>query len=281
MEIGGRTRVVGLFAHPIKHTGSPAMHNAAFDAVGLDWVYLPFEVRPERLEDAVKGLRALNIAGVNVTIPHKQKVMVYLDEISKEAKLIGAVNTIVVKSDKLIGKNTDGKGFTSSLKEDGGFDLKGKSIFILGAGGGGRAVGIQSALEGAKRILILDGVGEKAQDLAQAIKSNISDCEAEVVNSIKEGVKGVDLLVNATPVGMNLKDPLLINSEWLSQETFIFDLIYNPSETRLLKVAKERGCPTLNGMGMLVRQGAASFKLWTGREAPVKVMREALGKALK
>ncbi len=278
MKIEGGTKIVGVFGYPIKHSASPAMHNAAFKSLGLDYVYLPFEVKPQKLGEAVRGLIPLNISGVNVTIPHKEAICSYLDEISKEAELMGAVNTIVVKSDTLIGYNTDGQGFITSLKEDGQEEVRGKNLVILGAGGAARAVATQAALEGAKGISITDKIKDRAQRLSSDITRNIPSCQAEVVleDEIKFRLKEAHLLINATPVGMKLDDPVLINPDWLQPHLLVFDLVYNLGETNLMKAARERGCRVVSGLGMLVHQGAASFKLWTGKEAPVKIMRKVL-----
>ena len=278
MKIESGTKIVGVFGYPIKHSASPAMHNAAFEALGLDYAYLPFEVKPQKLGEAVRALAPLNIAGVNVTIPHKEAVCSYLDEISKEAKLIGAVNTIVVKSDILIGYNTDGQGFITSLKEDGQEEVRGKNLVILGAGGAGRAVATQAALEGARRISITDRIEAIAQKLSSDIRRNIPSFQAGVVpeDEIKSKLKEAHILINATPVGMKLDDPVVIDPNWLQPELLVFDLVYNLGETKLMKAARERGCRVVGGLGMLAHQGAISFKLWTGKEAPVKVMRKVL-----
>ncbi len=274
----GGTKIVGVFGYPIKHRASPAMHNAAFEALGLDYVYLPFEVKPQKLGEAVRGLVPLNIAGLNVTIPHKQTICSYLDEISKEAKLMGAVNTIIVKSERLIGYNTDGQGFITSLKEDGQEEVSGKNLVILGAGGAGRAVATQAALEGAKRISITDKIADKAEKLSSDIRRNIPSSQAEVVleDEIKSKLKEAHLLINATPAGMKSDDPVVIDPDWLQPELLVFDLVYNLGETKLMKAARERGCRVVGGLGMLAHQGAISFKLWTGKEAPVRIMRWVL-----
>ncbi|MCK4261514.1 shikimate dehydrogenase [bacterium] len=278
MKVEGGTKIVGVFGYPVKHSASPAMHNAAFKALGLDYIYLPFEVRPERLGEAVRGLTALNISGVNVTIPHKEAACSYLDEISKEAKLMGAVNTIIVKSERIIGYNTDGQGFITSLKEDGREEVRSKNLVILGGGGAGRAVATQAALEGAKRISIMDKIVERAEKLSSDIRRNIPSCQVEAVfeDEIKFRLKEAHFLINATPVGMKLNDPILIDPDWLQPKLLVFDLVYNLGETKLMKAARERGCRAVGGLGMLVHQGAISFKLWTGKEAPVKVMRKVL-----
>ncbi len=283
MKIEGTTKIIGVFGYPIKHTASPAMHNAAFEALGLDYVYLPFEVRPQRLEEAAKALISLNIVGVNVTIPHKETVCPHLDEISREAELIGAVNTIAVRSERLIGYNTDGQGFIASLKEDGGETVQGKTLLVLGAGGAARAVAIQAALEGAGRISITDMLEERAEKVASHIEKNIPSCKVGVVprDKVQSTLKDADFLINATPVGMKPEDPLIIDPDWLFPHLLVFDLVYNQGETRLMKAAREKGCRVVGGLGMLAHQGAISFQLWTGRKAPLEVMRGALEKKFR
>ena len=278
MKIEGTTKVVGVFGYPVKHSASPAMHNAAFKALGLDYAYLPFEVRPERLEEAAQALVSLNLMGVNVTIPHKETIHPYLQEISREAELIGAVNTIVVRAERLIGYNTDGQGFIASLREDGEEKVKGKTLLVLGAGGAARAIVTQAALEGAGEILITDKVEEKAEKVVHSLKKNIPFGPAQAVpqKEIKSQLRKADFLINATPVGMHPQDPLIIDPDWLSSSLLVFDLVYNLGETKLMKAAREKGCRVVGGLGMLVRQGAISFQLWTGREAPLKVMQKAL-----
>jgi shikimate dehydrogenase len=280
MEIKGTTKITGLFGYPVHHTFSPAMHNAAFEALDLDFVYLPFEVRPENLKEAVQSLISLGITGVNVTIPHKEKVIPFLDELSKEAELIGSVNTIQVRDRKLRGYNTDAYGFETSLKKELGVDLKSRKIFVMGAGGASRAVCFQSALSGAHEIVIADLEGERARALCDAVarnfpRSKVTVCPVEETR-IKEALSGKDIFVNATPVGMKPDDPPVIQIHWLSSGTMVFDAIYNPEETRLLLDAREKGHKTMNGIGMLLYQGARAFEIFTGEKAPVEIMLEVL-----
>ena len=278
MNISGTTKIVGIFGYPVRHSASPAMHNAAFKSLGLDYAYLPFEVRPEKVGEAARALIPLNITGVNITIPHKETIIPYLSGTSREAELIGAVNTIVVRSDELIGYNTDGQGFVASLREDGGKEIKGKALLVLGAGGAARAIVAQAALEGAGKILVTDKIKEKAEKMVSDIRKNISSGEIRTIprEEIKPRLRETDFLINATPVGMNPQDPLIIDPDWLSSSLLVFDLVYNLGETKLMKAARERGCRVIGGLGMLIHQGAISFKLWTGKDAPIRVMREVL-----
>lgn len=272
MNITSLTRLTGLFGYPVSHTISPKMHNVAFKHLGLDIVYLPFSINPDNLKTAIKSLSAMGFIGINITVPYKQKVMQYLDEIKSSAKMIGAVNTVLVKGGKLIGYNTDGIGFVRSLERDCHFSLKGKTMFLLGAGGAGRAVAIQSALNGLGRIFIADKLTNRAKDLARCVPG----CKAVVVNKLQEALKKSDIIVNATPIGLHPKDPVSIPPEWIPKGRLVYDLIYNPKKTRLLK--NVRKCKTINGIGMLLYQGASSFEIWTGKKAPVEVMRKAISK---
>ena len=285
MRVRGDTQLTGLFGYPVKHTASPAMHNAGFDALGIPWIYLPLEVKPERLGEAVRGTAALGFRGFNVTIPHKQAVMAFLDEVSDEARLIGAVNTVRIDECGLCcGFNTDGKGFIRSLRTDAAYGPAGKTAFVMGAGGAGRAVATQLALEGAARIVVCDLDVSRAESLAQSIVSGVAHARVETAPhepaAIARALDEADLFVDATPLGMHGNDPTSVPVDKLKPATFVVDLVYNPPETRLLAQAKARGCRTLNGLGMLLFQGVEAFELWTGRDAPVEVMRRALHEAV-
>ena len=275
--ITSKTKIYGLLGYPVKHSFSPLIHNTAFTAKKIDACYLCFETKPENIKEAIEGIRALNIQGVNLTIPHKETCISYLDKIDKDAELIGAVNTIVHKENKLIGYNTDGEGFSKALKEDLNFDPRDKTIFLFGAGGAGKAVGISLAKSGARQIFIVDKNKKKAGALAENIGKNFPCTAVELTHSHnQEAIKNAHLLVNATPIGMNPDDNLLINPVYFSQQLLVFDLIYNPTETKLLRTARKKGLKAANGLGMLVQQAALSFELWTGEKAPIEVMRKAL-----
>lgn len=279
MIIDGSTKIVGVFGWPVGHTASPCMHNAAFKALGLNWVYLPFEVKPQLLESAVKTLIPLNIEGVNVTIPHKKDVVPFMDELSPEAKFIGAVNTIVKKDKELIGYNTDGQGFIKSLEEN-KISVSGKNILVMGAGGASFSVSRELIFKKVKTLTVANRTLEKAEGLKKTIK------EIEVLpikkDSLKSALKNTNIFINTTSIGMKKDDPLLIEEGWLTSSIeAVVDLIYNPAETKLLKVAKKKGIKTMNGLSMLLYQGALSFELWTGKKAPIEVMRKALYKKFK
>ncbi|MEE8637601.1 MAG: shikimate dehydrogenase [Candidatus Margulisiibacteriota bacterium] len=278
-------KVVGLIGYPLGHSVSPAMHNAAFKKLGLDYEYVPFEVAPEDLSESLKGMRALHIAGFNATIPHKEKIVLLLDEVTKLARLIGAVNTVLNQEGKLIGYNTDGAGFVDSLKEDAKVSPRGKRAVVIGAGGASRAVSIMLAETGAGSLTLTDIQEEKAKELSEYIGSHFEIvCDFVEVNSkdLQKAIDKTDILVNATPVGMHPKidQSPLDQSIKLHSKLLVYDLVYNPAETKLLKMAKASGCKICSGLGMLVRQGALAFTIWTGEEAPLKVMRKAAEAAL-
>jgi len=277
--------MVGLIGDPVSHSVSPEMHNAAFEKLKLDYCYIPIQVDTKDLKKALDGIRAENFAGINVTIPHKEAVIPLLDEVTKLPRLIGAVNTIKNENGKLIGYNTDGAGFIESLKEDAKVNPKGKKVVLIGAGGAAKAVAIMLAEAGTKSLAVTDIIAEKAENLAEYVKSHFSiDAVAasEESKELKGAIKNCDILINATPVGMhpNVKGCPISDDIEIPKGILVCDLIYNPPETKFLKKAKESGAKTLNGIGMLVRQGALAFSIFTGKEAPVETMRNAVLKAL-
>jgi len=279
MKLSGSTKIVGLIGYPVEHSKSPLMHNAAFESLGLDFIYLLFSVRPPYLKDAVMGLRALNVVGANVTIPYKEEVMKYLDEITPEAKLIGAVNTIHNREGKLIGYNTDGQGFITSLLIDGRVELEGQKVLLIGAGGAGKAVAVKLAERGVESLGITDKIVERAEALVRRLRENIPDCPIYAIplgdKEFARTLLGSTLLINATPVGMKEGDPCVIDPEYLHKDLFVYDVIYN-RETPLIEAAKKKGIRALGGMGMLIHQGAASFEIWTGQKAPIEVMKNRI-----
>lgn len=281
MKIDSNTKIYGLFGYPVRHSLSPVMHNAAFKELGINAVYICFEIKPEDLKEAVRALKTLRICGINVTVPHKVEIMNLLDELDGEAELTGSVNTVKNLEGRLKGFNTDGVGFIKSLKEDLGVNPKGKSFFIFGAGGAGRAVGFSLAKEKARAIQFYDAVKMRAEKLAERIKRIFPDCNTAFIPEISPSAfEGIDVVVNATPQGMKEEDSLLFDLNLVSKKTKIFDLIYNPKETRLVREAKKRDLEAVNGLGMLLYQGAESFKIWTQKNAPLEVMRKALLKSL-
>ena len=274
MKITGKTKLTGIFGWPIEHTLSPSMHNAAFASLSLDFCYIPFLVSPNLLEDAVKAIKALNIRGINVTIPHKERVIQYIDEVDREAAFIGAVNTIVNAEGRLIGYNTDGRGFMQSLAEK-AIEPRGKDILIIGAGGAARAVG-HSLVQKSKSLSLFGRTKDKVERLVHdlnRIKNNVSSC-----NNLSE-VRRYHIIINATPLGLNQEDPLPLDTASLHSGQIVYDLLYK--KTRLLEDASQRGCVTVSGIGMLLWQGVLAFELWTGRKPEVDVMRNALLQAIK
>jgi shikimate dehydrogenase len=274
MKIGGRTKITGLFGYPVEHTLSPAMHNAAFKALGIDYCYVPFPVHPDYLEDAVKAIRAFNLCGVNVTVPHKEKVIPLLDEINEEASFIGAVNTIANSSGRLMGYNTDGRGFIQSLLER-SISFEGKNVLIIGAGGASRAISYYLSQK-TKTLYLYDVDKEKLEKLVNDLK-NIRNNVSSIEDIVR--LERFHIIINATPLGWKKEDPLPFDTSRLMSDQIICDLIYK--KTQLLKSASRKGCITLNGLGMLLWQGVFASGLWTGKEPPVEVMRNALMKANK
>lgn len=277
-RISGRTRVVGLFGHPVQHSCSPAMHNAAFLALGLDYIYVPFDVEPRNLESALVGLRSLGIAGVNVTIPHKESVIRHLDWVSDEARSIGSVNTIHNDEGILKGYSTDGDGFIQAL-ENAGKHPSGLRTVVLGAGGSARAT-VYALLKSGSDVIIVNRTPVRAADLADlmnAMGSGKSVATAHYGDEARRAIAEADLLVNCTSVGMDPNpEASPVPAEWLHSGLFVYDQVYNPRETTLLRAAEQIGAAGVNGLSMLIRQGALSFKVWTGCDAPVPIMESAI-----
>jgi shikimate dehydrogenase len=281
--ITGKTKVCGLIGDPVEHTMSPAMHNAAFEKTGLDYVYLPFHVKPEQLPRAVEGLRALNVKGFNVTIPHKVAVIPLLDSLDPLAEKIGAVNTVVNDAGRLRGYNTDAEGFLRALVEN-GIKPGRKKVVILGAGGASRAISYILAEKGA-RLTILNRQQELdwAEDIAELIKEDFKrDVIVLELGHIGEVMDGVDVLVNATSVGMSpAGDKSPVPAALLKKVPAVFDIVYNPIRTKLCRDAAAAGAKIISGVDMLAWQGALAFEKWTGQAAPVELMRQEAVKMLE
>ncbi len=281
--ITGYTRIVGVMGAPVEHSRSPQMHNAALAKAGLDYVYVPFHVHPGDIASALEGFKALNVVGINVTLPHKEAVLPYLTSISREAALIGAVNTLSFRDGEIHGDNTDAEGFLRALQEpEGGDGEHGlfREVVVLGAGGAARAVVVALALAGAKRILIANRTTTKAVALAEEMqqKTNVTMHGMGLTDArMDEAVRNSTLLVNTATVSMDAAAPLLIDNKVLSPHTFVYDIVYTPPVTPLMHAAAERGCKTLGGMGMLIHQGAIAFEKWTGINPCISVFREAFG----
>jgi len=286
-SISGKTTIVGLIGHPVSHSVSPPMHNAAFAELGIDWRYVPLPVPvepPDRVGEAVRGLRALGLRGANVTVPHKQAVMPHLDQWTEAARAIGAVNTIRVEEDgALLGDNTDARGFGRDV-EDHGVVLSDKRALVLGAGGSARAVVYGLADAGCAEIAILNRTEAKAQQLASDMQPFFAECTITAhafPGAVADVASQADLVVNCTSLGMT---PRVEGLPWDDRVRFradqvVYDLVYNPPQTRLLQRAADAGAQTIGGLGMLIWQGAIAFELWTGQSAPVATMRQAVEEA--
>ncbi|HOM80244.1 MAG: shikimate dehydrogenase [Armatimonadetes bacterium] len=284
VTVRGTTRIAAVWGWPVRHSFSPPMHNAAFRHLGMDWCYVPFEVSPEALPDAVRAVRALGIVGVNATIPHKEALVGLVDEVDPEALAVGAVNTIHNDGGVLRGYSTDGEGFLGALRDEGA-DPAGKRVVVLGAGGSARSVVVSLARAGASAITIANRTLSRAEVLAEL--GNEWGCKTTRgvsldAGGLRECIREAEILVNATSVGMHPRAdaPLLVPEDGLHPNLFVYDLIYNPPVTRLMAAAQRRGARAANGLRMLVLQGAASFRIWTGQQPPVAVMERALRQAL-
>ncbi|MFO7797338.1 MAG: shikimate dehydrogenase [Promethearchaeia archaeon] len=282
-NIDSQTNVLGLIGHPVQHSMSPIMHNAVIQKLNLKYIYLAFDVDPKNLKKAMSGIRALNIKGINVTIPYKQEIMKFVDEIDPLAKKIGAINTIKNVDGYLIARNTDTAGAKKSLK-DAKCKFQGKNVLVLGAGGASRAICFALAEE-ANKIIISNRTEDKAISLAKEIKNKVNtDAEgySNQKNILEKFIENVDILINTTPLGMYPKtNQIPLPEHLLIEDLFVFDVIYNPLKTKLLKVAEKKGCNILGGLDMLVNQGALAFEWWTGKEADINLMKTKITKYLE
>ncbi len=279
-----KSELVGVFGHPVAENPTIVMQEAGFKALGLNWRYLNIEVLPEDLKAAVQGLRAMNFAGINCTIPHKVAVLEFLDEVAPDARLMGAVNTIRREGNKLIGENTDGKGFIRALTEDASLEVRGKKVVILGAGGAARAMTVELALNGAAHITVVNRDQARGEALVKLLNEN-TPATAEFVpwSSAYAVPENTGILANATSIGLypNISDRPNLEYDSIMPNMTVCDVIPNPPRTPFLQAAEARGARTLDGLGMLVYQGAIAFKMWTGLEPDVRVMREALEKVFQ
>ncbi len=282
MMISAKTQMVGIIGYPVKHSLSPAMHNAEFRELGLDYVYLAWEVAGTALGDAVRGLQSLGAVGFNVTVPYKQAVVTHLDSLAEEAKLIGAVNTVRFEDGRAMGYNTDADGWREDI--EGEISLRGAIVCIIGAGGAARAVAVGACQGGAAGVVVCNRRRETAEALCELLRHFFPHvdvrCSSLCGDACRELVRSAEIVVNATPVGMASKGGTPVPAQWLLPKHFVYDTIYAPAETELLREARERGCRVRNGIGMLVRQGAKAFELWTGVKPDPARMEKAVRAAL-
>lgn len=282
-RITGKTQLTGLLGTPVSHSISPIMHNESFAKLGLDFAYLAFNVGNEGVKSAVEGLRTLNARGFNVTMPNKTVICQYLDKLSPAAELAGAVNTVVNDNGVLTGHITDGTGYMRSLKEA-GIDIIGKKMTIVGAGGAATAIEIQAALDGVKEISIFnikDEFFERAKKTVKDINEK-TNCKATLFDledkeTLRREIANSAILTNATGIGMKpYEGQTYVEKSMLRSDLIVSDVIYNPEKTTLLEMAEEIGCTTINGLGMLLWQGARAFEIWTGKEMPVDYIKGIL-----
>ena len=285
MDVTAKYELIGLMAYPIRHSLSPEMQNKALEKAGLPFTYMAFEVDNSTFANAIAGLKALKMRGTGVSMPNKQLACEYVDELTPAAKLVGAINTIVNDDGYLRGYNTDGTGHIRAIKES-GFDIKGKTMVLLGAGGASTAIGAQAAIEGIKEIKIFNRKDEffaKAQAFAKRVNEN-TDCVVTVIDladrqAFAEALASADILTNGTKVGMKPLDneSIVTDVSLLRTELLVTECVYNPHMTRLLQQAQHAGCKTIDGYGMLLWQGAEQFKLWTGKDFPLEYVKQVMG----
>ena len=294
--VDGKTKILGVIGDPIEHTFSPAMHNAGLDALNLNYIYLPFHVKEDRLGECIQGAKAMGIEGLNVTIPHKTNVMKHLDDIDSVASMIGAVNTIQFIFDEnnessnqnnesmvtTKGFNTDGYGCVRAIKEK--TSINNKKVTITGAGGAARAVAFQIASSGIDELSILNRNFTKAESLANDLESNLSEVGIDItinsceIENLKRELDSSDIFIDTTPIGMypNVDDKPIASADMLHEELVVNDIVYTPMETSLIKEALKANAEVVYGYKMLLYQGIRSFEIWLGRDAPVDVMEKAL-----
>ena len=280
-EISGHTGLTCLLGSPVSHSISPMMHNEAFQALDLDYRYLAFDIAVEELETVVNGLKTMGVRGFNLTMPHKNAMCALCDELSPAAEIIGAVNTVVNENGRLIGHTTDGTGYMQALKED-GIDIIGKKMTLLGAGGAATSIFVQAALDGVKEISIFSRRSpffERAESLIKLLHKK-TDCVIHLYDfsdeeRLRKEIAESSILINGTSVGMapNVQESLITDPSFFHKELVVSDVIYNPRETKLLELARKAGCKTQNGLYMLLYQGAEAFKLWTGQDMPIDLIK--------
>ncbi|MGL6200157.1 MAG: shikimate dehydrogenase [Lachnospiraceae bacterium] len=285
-QIDAKTRMACFIAQPARHSGSPAIYNAAFSKLGLNYCYLSFEISPENLAEAINSIKVLDMLGANISMPHKGAAVSYMDTLSPSASMVGAVNMILNRDGVLEGYNTDGEGFVANLR-DHGVSVEGKTITLVGVGGAASAIAAQLALDGTKQLQIFnkrDSFWDNGEELVKRIAEK-TDCKVSLQDiddrkAFHKAVRNSNILANATSLGMGkLKDLSIVGDDpgLLRPDLVVADVVYHPSETVLLKLAKEAGCVSIGGIGMLIGQAAANFKIYTGQEMPVEYVKEVMG----
>lgn len=278
-RISGTTSLIGLLGNPVKHSKSPLIQNTALEALGLNHVYMAFEVEDGKLKESLEALKVLGAVGGNITMPFKTKIIEYLDDISSEARIIGSINTIKIhENGRVTGYNTDGIGFVKSLEEN-KVEFKGKKIVIAGAGGAAKAIATQLAFDGVGEVVIFNRTLEKAKKIIDIINKSVSSCKATAKvmdeTDLVEEIKDAAVLVNCTSIGMKatIGQAIISSSAQLPKDVFVADIIYDPEQTKLLKIAEEAGCRYMNGLMMLIWQGAIAFNVWTDKDMPVDLIK--------
>lgn len=278
MNISGHTKPYAVLGHPIGHTLSPIMHNAAFAELGMDAIYLAFDVAPDRLMTVLPAMADMGFGGVNLTVPLKEVAARGLAKLDESAQMMGAVNTVQFADHGLVGHNTDGAGFLRAFEEAFGTSVADKSVFVMGAGGAGRAVALSCAGAGVRTIKFADVDEMRAKKLAIELETQYFVQDVEIVPSAAaaQTARRADVVIQATPVGMKREEASPLPAAAFREGQFAFDLIYMYPDTAFMKAAKSAGARAANGLGMLLHQGARAFEIWTGRKPPVDVMRKAL-----
>lgn len=285
-RVTGRTKLMGVIGNPIEHSISPQLHNTVSSLLGVDYVYVPFRVEKEVLGDAVKGLKALGFVGFNITVPFKNDVLEFLDEVTDEVKLIGAANTVKIQNGKLYGFNTDTEGFARAFQEETGTGFRGKRITILGAGGAARGIAVKVALEGAAVVSIINRTVAKAYEIAEIINKNIGIPAAGYANeesTVADVIEKSDIIINTTSIGMHpqVDECPVDGAVVFSPRQIVYDAIYNPVQTALLKKAERDGSKAVNGLGMLFYQGIYAYEIWTGIKVKDEIIQSAYEAFLK
>ena len=280
----GRTRVYGIIGDPVVHSLSPLMQNAAFRELAIDAVYVPFQVKPAEISSAIIGIRSLGIAGFNVTIPHKISVIGLLEDLSREASLIGAVNTVVREGESLVGHNTDAQGFINSLRDDLDYDPSGSRVLLLGAGGAARAALVSLSQAGISEVTVANRTSETAEEMMALLRrtgaATTGNTASLQIFADADRMQSFDLVVNTTSIGMGGTSLPGFSINTLHPDAKIYDMVYVPSETPLIQAARNAGHSAANGIGMLAAQGEAAFRLWTGYDPPQGLMKASLLNAI-